>query len=72
MTRSSSLGHAIHVQEQVCEGDFSSLHSIAKALTQLQATYGPAHEVKGVGTAALQLQRMLSRCHKARRLEPQE
>lgn len=45
----------------MCEGNYSSLHRIAQALTQLQATYGPAREVKGKGVAAAQLQRMLSR-----------
>jgi hypothetical protein len=55
------------LQEQACEDNYSSLHRIAQALMQLQATYGPARKVMGKGTAALQLQRMLSRCHNARR-----
>jgi Sec1 family len=54
------------VQEQACEDDYSSLYRIAQALTQLQATYGTAREVKGVGAAALQLQRTLARCCSAR------
>lgn len=59
-----------NVQEQVCEDNYSSLYRIAQALTQLQATYGTAREVKGVGTAALQLQRMLTRCCNAQSPEP--
>jgi hypothetical protein len=51
------------VQEQACEDNYSSLHRIAQALLQLQATYGAAREVKGIGAAAAQLQRLLSRCH---------
>lgn len=49
------------MQEQACEGNYSSLHRIAQALSQLQATYGSAREVKGKGVAASQLQGMLSR-----------
>ena len=52
-----------HLQEQACEGNYSSLHRIAQALLQLQAAYGAAREVRGKGAAALQLQRLLSRCH---------